>query len=81
MELATKVEDEVEEVLEEAEDQWYAITVNNQETMQENFHFQLRHVCIVMHSTMTHKTIQNYWGRLRKRETRTIRRFNGFMHK
>jgi hypothetical protein len=41
IELATKVEDEVEEGLEEEEDWWYAITVNNQETMQENSHFHL----------------------------------------
>jgi hypothetical protein len=41
IELATEVEDEVEEALEEAEDWWYAITVNNQDTMQENVHFHL----------------------------------------
>jgi hypothetical protein len=41
IELATEVEDEVEEVLKEAEDRWYAIIVNNQDTMQENVHFHL----------------------------------------
>jgi hypothetical protein len=29
IELATEVEDEVEEALEEVEDHWYAITINN----------------------------------------------------
>ena len=47
--LATEVKDEVEEALEEAEDRWYAMTVNDQDTMQENVHFHLRCVCIVMH--------------------------------
>jgi hypothetical protein len=35
------VEDEVEEALEEAEDWWYAITINKKDTMQENVHFHL----------------------------------------
>jgi hypothetical protein len=39
--LATKVEDEVEEALEEAEDQWYAIISNKQDTMKENVYFHL----------------------------------------
>jgi hypothetical protein len=41
IEMATEVEDKVEEDLEEAEDRWCAITKNNQETMQDNFHFHL----------------------------------------
>jgi plasmid maintenance system killer protein len=41
IELATEVEDEVEEALEEVEDQWYSISVNNQYIMQENSHFNL----------------------------------------
>jgi hypothetical protein len=41
IELVTEVEDGVEEALEEAEDWWYAIIVNNQDTMQENVHFHL----------------------------------------
>jgi pyruvate/oxaloacetate carboxyltransferase len=73
------VEDEVEEALEEAEDRWYAITVNNQDTMQENVHFHLRHVCIVAHQIMTQKIVRHYWGRSRKRGIRTIRMFNGFL--
>jgi hypothetical protein len=39
--LATEVEEEQEETLEEAEDQWYATTFNNQDTMQENVHSHL----------------------------------------
>jgi hypothetical protein len=39
IEMDTEVEEEEEEVLEEAEDYWYATTVNNQDTMQENVHF------------------------------------------
>jgi hypothetical protein len=39
IELATEVEEEKEEALEEVEDQWYATIVNNQDTMQENVHF------------------------------------------
>jgi hypothetical protein len=57
IELATEVEDEVEEALEEAEDQWYVITFNNQDTMHKNVHSHLRHVCIVAHQIMTHKTV------------------------
>jgi hypothetical protein len=81
IELATEVEEEEEEALEEAEDQWYATTVNNQDTMQENVHFHLRHVCIVVHQIMTQKTVPHYWGRSRKREIRTIRMFSGFRWK
>jgi hypothetical protein len=39
IELATEVEDEQEEALEEVEDQWYVTIVNNQDIMQENVHF------------------------------------------
>jgi hypothetical protein len=53
IELAIVVEKEEEEALEEAEDQLYATIVNNQDTMQENVHFHLRHVCIVAHQIMT----------------------------
>jgi hypothetical protein len=41
IEMATEVEDEVEEALEEVEDQWYSITLNNLNTLQENVHFHL----------------------------------------
>jgi hypothetical protein len=70
-----------EEALEEAEDQWYVTTINNQDTMQENVHFHLRHVCIVTHQIMIQKIVQHYWGRSRKREIRTIRMFSGFLQK
>jgi hypothetical protein len=49
IDLVTKVKDEVDEASEEVEDRRYAINVNNQNTMHENVHFHLRHVCIVMH--------------------------------
>jgi hypothetical protein len=64
--------------LEEAKDRWYAIIVNNHDTMQENVHFHLRHVCIVVHQIMTQKIVQHYWGRYRKRE---IRMSSGFLQK
>jgi hypothetical protein len=41
IELDIVVEDVVEEDLEEEEDRWYEITVNNHYTMQENFHSHL----------------------------------------
>jgi hypothetical protein len=47
IEQATEVEDEREEVLDEVEDQWYVIIVNNQDIMQGNVHFHQQHVCIV----------------------------------
>jgi hypothetical protein len=47
--LDIEVENKAEEALEEVEDRWYAIIVNNQDTMQENVHFHLQHVCIVAH--------------------------------
>ena len=58
--MATKLEEEQEEDLEEAEDQWYAAIVNNQDTMQKNVHFHLRHVCIVAHQIMTQKNVLHY---------------------
>ena len=51
--MATEVEEEKDEALEKEEDQWYSTIVNNQDTMQENLHFHLRHVCIVAHQIMT----------------------------
>jgi hypothetical protein len=81
IEMAIEVEDEEEEALEEAEDRWYVTNVNNQDTMKENVHFHLRHVCIVAHQIMTQKTVRHYWGRSRKREIRTIKMFSGFLHK
>jgi hypothetical protein len=73
-----EVEEEEEEALEETEDQWYATNFNNQDTMQENFHFHLQHLCIVAHQIMTQKNFLHYWGRSRKREIRTI---SGFWRK
>jgi hypothetical protein len=81
IELATKVDDEVEEALEEAEDRWYSITVNNQDTMHDNFHFHLRHLCLVTYHIMTQKIARHYWGISRRRGIRTIRMFNGFMQR
>jgi hypothetical protein len=52
IELATKVEEEQEEALEEVEDQWYTTIFKNRDTMQENVHFHLRRVCIVAHQIM-----------------------------
>jgi hypothetical protein len=60
IELATEVEDEQEEALQEVEDQWYVTTVNNQDTMKENVHFQRRLVCIVAHQIMTQKNAPRY---------------------
>jgi hypothetical protein len=60
IELATEVEEEEEEALEEAEDQWYATTVNNQDIIQENFHSHLHRVCIVAHHIMTRKNALHY---------------------
>jgi hypothetical protein len=81
IELDTEVEDEVEEASEETEDRWYAIIVNKHETMQENVHFHLQHVCIVAHQIMTQKIVRHYWGRSRKRGIRTIIMPNGFLPK
>ena len=81
IELATEVEEEVEEALEEEEYWWYAINFNNQDTMQENVHFHLWHVCTVVHQTMTQNTVWHYWGRYRTREIKTIRMFNVFLQK
>jgi hypothetical protein len=39
IELAIEAEDEKEEDLEEVEDHLYVTIVNNQDTMQEKFHF------------------------------------------
>jgi hypothetical protein len=41
IELATKVEEEQDEALEEVEDQWYTTIFKNCDTMQENVHFHL----------------------------------------
>jgi len=79
--MGTKVEEEKEEALEEVEDQWYATTVNNQETMQENAHFHLQHVCIVVHQIMTRENALHYLERSKKREIKTIRTFSGFQQK
>jgi hypothetical protein len=68
VELDTKVEEEEEEALEEAKNQWYATTVNKQGIMKDNFHFHLRCVCIVTHQIMKQKNVLHYWGRSRKRE-------------
>jgi hypothetical protein len=57
IDLATEVEEEVDKALEEVEDRWYAITINNHDIMQENVHFHMRHVCIVAHRIMTQKTV------------------------
>jgi hypothetical protein len=78
IEMVTEVEEEEEEALEEAEDQWYSIIFNNQDTMQENFHFHQRRVCIFVHHIMKHNNVPQYWGRSKKREIKTIRMFNGF---
>jgi hypothetical protein len=79
IELATNVEDKVDEALEEAEDRRYVITINNQDTMHENVHFHLRHVCIVVHQIMTKRIVQHYWGRSRRRGIRTIRMYSGYL--
>jgi hypothetical protein len=78
IELAIEVEEEEEEDLEEAMDQWYATTINNQDTMREDSHFHLQRVCIVTHQIMAQKTVPHYWGRSKKREIGTTRMFNGF---
>jgi hypothetical protein len=57
IEQATEVEDEREEVLDEVEDQWYVIIVNNPDIMQGNVHFHQQHVCIVAHRTMIQKNV------------------------
>ena len=49
IELDIEVDEEQEEALEEVEDQWYTTIFKNHDTMQENVHFHLRRVCIVMH--------------------------------
>ena len=49
IELAIEVEEEEDEALEEADDQWYATTVNNKDTMQENVHFHRRPIYILSH--------------------------------
>jgi hypothetical protein len=67
--------------LEEAEDYWYATTVNNQDTIKENAHFLPWHVCIVAHQIMTQKNVLHYWGRSKKREIRKIKMFSGFRQK
>jgi hypothetical protein len=53
IELATEVEENEEEDLEEEENRWHATTSKNLDTMQENVHFHLRHVRIVAHQIMT----------------------------
>jgi hypothetical protein len=55
--LATEVEDDQYEDLEEVEDQWYVTIVNNQDTMQENFHFHQQLACIVEYGTMIWKNV------------------------
>jgi hypothetical protein len=60
IELAKKVEEEKEEDLEEAEDQWYATIFNYQDTMQENVHFHQRPVCIFVHQIMTQNNVRHY---------------------
>jgi hypothetical protein len=61
IELATEVEEEKEETLEESKDHWYATTINNHDTMQESVHFQRQHVCIFTHQIMTQKNVLHYW--------------------
>jgi hypothetical protein len=60
IEHATEVEDELEEVLDEVEDQWYVTIVNNQDIMQENVHFHQQLVCIVAHRTMIQRNVRHY---------------------
>jgi hypothetical protein len=79
--MAIEVEDEADEVLEEAKDWYYSITINNQDTMQGNVHFHPQHVCIVAHQIMTQNTVRHYWGRSRERGIRKIRMFNGLLPK
>jgi hypothetical protein len=57
IELATKVEDEVEEDLEEVEVYKCATTSNNEDTMQGNVHLHMQHVCIFAQQTMTQKIV------------------------
>jgi hypothetical protein len=81
IELATEVEEEEEGALEEPEDQWYATIFNKQDTMKENFHFHLQHVCFFSHHIITQKNFLHYLGRSRKREIKTIKMFSGFRQK
>jgi hypothetical protein len=81
IELDIEVEEEVEEDLEEEYDRWYVIIVNNQDTMHENVHVHLRHICIFVHHIMTQKIVQHCWGRSRRRGIKTIRMYNGYLQK
>jgi hypothetical protein len=60
IEQPTEVEDELEEVLDEVEDYWYATISNNWDIMQGNVHFNQQHACIFVHQTMIQKNVQHY---------------------
>jgi hypothetical protein len=81
IEVDTKVEEEVEEDLEEAEIHLYVINSKIHDIMQENFHFHLRHACTVVQQTMIQRIVQHYWGRFKKREIRKMRMCSGVLQK